>query len=447
MNTPAKQKEGNLGGAVLTTAFGNFVPPLAGFLTAPILAHELGVVGRGEVSAALAPLLLCVALATFGMPEALTYLVARNSHSLSRLLARTTSLIAVTGLVSTVAAISLANVLAGGSQGVAALILVASVAIIPNLLLAALRSCALGFHAWGLVAAERSVSSLVRLAAIVTLAMDDRLTSLSAVYINAWYPIIGAVMYVPLIRRERHGDPLQPDVRFGWLMRYGARVWIGSAAGVLLTRLDQVLMTPLAGVEQLGYYAVAATVAEIPLLINNTIREVMFATDARSQDDSRLTFAARASGFTCLLACALIGGTIWSWFPVLFGEHFRPSIPVTLILLAAVAVGPPGSVAGAGLAARGRPGLRSVSLLIALVVNVTLLIILAPTFGAMGAAAATLAANLISSNLNIYFLRRTYGVPIREFYKPRRQDIKDVSAIVKKMTIGRLEKKEKGEHV
>jgi O-antigen/teichoic acid export membrane protein len=58
------------------TALGNAVTPVAALVTLPILSYTLGVTGRGEIAAATAPLLLAVTAATFGIPEAVAYLVA-----------------------------------------------------------------------------------------------------------------------------------------------------------------------------------------------------------------------------------------------------------------------------------------------------------------------------------------------------------------------------------
>jgi O-antigen/teichoic acid export membrane protein len=201
------------------------------------------------------------------------------------------------------------------------------------------------------------------------------------------------------------------------------RLWVGSLSGVLLSRLDQVLLTPLAGTYQLGLYVVAVNVSELPLIINQAVRDVTFVTDAADSVDERLSSSARISTALCMLAGLFLGITMLWWLPFLFGKDFRGSIPVATVLLAAVVLGTPGAIAGSGLSARGRPGLRSVSLTIACVVNIALLALLAPVLGAMGAALATLAGNLISSNLNLVFLYRRYGISPLNFYGLRRSDV------------------------
>jgi len=409
---------------VAINAAGNLVPPVAAFVTSPLLAHALGVEGRGLVSAAQAPLLLFVAAATFGLPEATTYLVARFPKLLGLITRRVVVFVVLTGVLSLIALLGLRGPLSGGDPRVAALLTISAVALIPTLLLSVVRAAAIGQEAWTLVSVERSLSSLLRLGAIVLLIQLDSLTATSAVYINAWAPLTGAVLYCLLLRRRGTVKPptVPSELAYRQIARYGSLVWIGSISGVFLARLDQSLMVPLSGVYELGLYAVAVSVAEIPLLVNNTVREVMFAADARSNNNVRLTYAARISGAICLTFAGLMAASIFWWFPLLFGEAFRPAITLTLLLLLATAVGPPGSVAGAALAARGRPGLRSLALLGAFAVNLTLILLLVPVYGALGAGIATLAGNLVSSNINIVMASRLYSLRVSDFYVLRPAD-------------------------
>ena len=83
----------------------------------------------------------------------------------------------------------------------------------------------------------------------------------------------------------------------------------------------------------------------------------------------------------------------------------------------------PGSVAGAGLSARRRPELRSLSMVVALVVSTGALVLLAPAAGAVGAAWATLIGNVIAGGLNLVHCRRLYGLNPVDFLVPRRGDL------------------------
>lgn len=414
---------------------GNAFPPLVALFSGPILAQALGVDGRGAVAAATAPLALVVTVATFGVPEAVTWAIARNPTLARNASNRGMLIIVVAGLLAMGAVALSAAWLSGGDPTVQQLILVACLAIVPNLLVGVFRGVASATQSWRLVALERIVTSSLRLAVLIPFWLTGTLTPLVATIAVAAMPVTGLFVY---IGRMRSLDPRAFDVpreaRTAGLLSYGLRIWVGSLSGILLSRLDQVLMTPFAGTYQLGLYVVAVSVSELPLIINQAVRDVTFVTDAADSVDARLASSARISTMLCGLAALFLGISMLWWLPFLFGEDFRPALPVAGVLLAAVVLGTPGSIGGSGLSARGRPGLRSMSLLIACLVNIGMLIVLAPMLGAMGAALATLAGNLISSNLNLLFLYRNFGINPLQFYGVRRTDFVTLREYAKRFT-------------
>ncbi|WP_460842296.1 oligosaccharide flippase family protein [Nocardioides marmoraquaticus] len=409
----------------MTTAMiGHAVPAFIALLTGPVLAQSLGVEGRGEVAAASAPMTLAVTVATFGIPEAVTYAVARSPRALRHAAARGTALLTVAGLLAMAAVVAGAPALSDGDADVETLLLIASLAIVPNLLVGVLRGMASALQRWDLVTAERVLAACLRLGVLVPFWLTDTLTPLIAVLAVACTPIAGALVYTRvLVLAARNPAELTPDAQVRALAGYGGRVWIGSLSGILLSRVDQTLMTPLGGTVQLGLYVVAVSISELPLIINTSVREVTFVTDARDSADDRLTASARVSTLLSAIVGVGVGVTMVAWVPFLFGRDFAAALPVAAILLVAVVLGTPGSIGGSGLSARGRPELRSWSLVIACVVNVVLLVLLVPRWGAVGAAVATLVGNITASNLNLMFVSRVLGVPVRQFYGFRRSDV------------------------
>lgn len=424
---------GRMGKNVALAALGNAFAPLAAIATAPIMAQSLGVAGRGDVAAATAPLFLATTAATFGIPAAVNYSIARHPRLMRTLALRGTVLIALAGVLASTAVFLGAGFLSGGDPNLRELIVLAAIAIIPGLCVALLQAVAAGSHQWGLVARERFLTAVTRLAAFIVFAATGNLTVFWGVVILALSPVLGGLAYLGLKAAPlRSDDDVQTTVTMNSLLGYGVRVWIGSISGVLLTRLDQTLMTPLAGSFALGLYVVAVSISELPLIVNNAVREVTFSADAAENSDSRLALSSRLSTLAALSAAFVIGATLWWWLPPVFGEDFLPAVPVALILLSAVVLGNPGSIAGIGLSSRGRPGTRSVSLLISCIVNAAALIVLAPLLGAVGAAIATLLGNVLASNLNIYFLWKYFGVSPADFYRIRRSDFTVLAAVGRK---------------
>ncbi|GAA4267302.1 oligosaccharide flippase family protein [Frondihabitans peucedani] len=406
---------------LLVTLLGNVFAPLAALATAPVMAHALGASGRGEVAAATAPLLLATSLAAFGIPSAITHFLAKHPVLRQRLAGRAALALVGAGLAVLVVVASLSGSLSGGDASVQRLVLIASLALVPSLLGMLLQAIAAGEQRWNLVAAERFVTAAARLAAFVLLGTAGRLDVTWSVVILAASPVLGALVYLPMLVRGGISAAVVdadriPSLGARDLLGYGVRIWIGSVAGVLLLRLDQALIGPLAGVEVLGLYAVAATVADLPLVINSAVRDVLFSAQSAKADDGSLARAARLSTLFVTAVCVGLAAILPWALPVLFGADFTAAVPVCWVLLAGLILSNPGSIAGVGLSAVGRPGLRSLALSAACLVNVALVILLTPSFGALGAALATAVGGIVAGWLNVALLSRVSGARARDFF-------------------------------
>ncbi|MGH1549371.1 polysaccharide biosynthesis C-terminal domain-containing protein [Leifsonia poae] len=345
-------------------------------------------------------------------------------------MARASALLLASGVVSTGVLILLAPWLSGGDPHIQQLMVLAALAVIPTLLVGALRGGASGLQEWNRVNFEKYATALSRACAIFGFAIFGVLSVESATLATIVAPILGVVAYFGLRAKERTPEK---RARFSSLLGFGGRVWLGSVSGILLNKLDQAIMVPLAGPVQLGIYAAASAVADAALLANNAVRDVAFSTEAKEAAVERLTAAARRSFAVSLAVAVIICSTAWLWFPFLFGQDFAPGVPVVVVLTLASALGVPGSIAGAGLSARGRPGIRSAALIVAAVANVVMLLFLVPVTGAMGAAWATLVGNVLAANINIIACRRLYGIPMRRFYLINLADIRALFALARRL--------------
>lgn len=151
----------------------------------------------------------------------------------------------------------------------------------------------------------------------------------------------------------------------------------------------------------------------------------MLTADARRRSDGRLALASRITTALVIFCVIALGATCMLWIPPLFGEEFAGATIPAIILLSAVIMQAPGSVAGAGLSARGTPQGRSYGIAVACVVNVGALAILAPAFGAVGAAVATFCGLSTGTACNLYLLRRWHAVPVLTFLGLRRGDLRE----------------------
>jgi O-antigen/teichoic acid export membrane protein len=361
---------------MLRTALGNLALPAAVFATAPILARSLGVTGRGELAAASAPLLLMTTVGTIGIPDAITFLIARQPRLARLAIRRGAALLAAAGFLAMIATVAMAKVISDHRPNVEHLIVLTSVTIVPVLMVGALRGAAGALHQWKLVNREKYISSLLRAGGIVVLVGINRLTVSSGAIVIALSALLAVVAYLPLRRLTGSAGEVTAPGLTGELASYGSKAWVGSLSGILLSRLDQTIMSPLAGATQLGLYATAVNISDVTLLVNSAVRDVTFAADASAHSTERLTRTARVSFLASILLGVAICGSLPLWLSPLFGAGFATAQPATIILIAGSVLGVPGSIAGAGLSSRGRPGLRSAALVVACITNVVLLFLL-----------------------------------------------------------------------
>lgn len=417
---------GTHGSRIFYAVAGSAVTPLMSLATAPILAQALGVEGRGDLAAGMAPMLFAVAVGGLGIPEALTFHVARQARGARRSVRRAFALLTVLGILSAGAVAWSAPLLAGDNPDIRQLMYVTAVLCVPTYWASIPASVLAGTHAWKLSAVVDFAVAVVRLLLLAALAWTDALIPLSATVVMLGVPLIKGVATFPYLLKYRrgHGSATAKRVR---LLSYGSRLWIGSLAGVMLLRLDQLLMVPLAGAVQLGLYAVAVSVGEVPAVLAGAVRNVVFSADAAEADDGgatdRLQQTARLTSAAAVGAGLAIGSVLPWAVPLFFGPQFEQAVAVAWVVLAGVVLGTSGSVAGAGLSARGRPGLRSWGMVIGALFNTAVLLAAVPALGALGAALATVAGSVIAGTMNIVWLRLKFGIRVAGFYGLRRSDL------------------------
>jgi O-antigen/teichoic acid export membrane protein len=308
--------------------------------------------------------------------------------------------------------------------------------VIWSMVLAAVRAFAAGRRRFDLTNAERWLSVISRLPLLVLVAILGGLTVESAALIT--YGTGAASMLVLLLVLRERSEPVGSTPLWGRrLLSFGSQAWIGTIGSYLVLRVDQALIAPLVGVAQLGYYAVAVSLAEVPSTLQLAMRDVMFVT-ATDRNDPHLI--ARGSRVLLIVTTVLaVIGAVASpvALPLLFGADFRPAVRMAQILLVAGIPAGVTMVVGAGLMSSGRPRSRAIAQLVGLAVNVALLFVLVPPLGAIGASwTALISYTLIAAIVVVLFARHT-PVKAHECVVPRRGDVVLVRQLVERI-LGRL---------
>jgi len=418
--------------AVIGSTLANVVGPVSIAAVAPLLTHALGPEGRGLVAAASVPFSLLSAALTIGIPEALTYAIGRKIIHHRAALRGAMAILLVSAAGAAAILWVLAPAMSVGSETVKALIRLSGLIFIPTQLLWAFRGYAQGLHDWGRINREKLISAVFRVVAIALMFIADELTIEAATLALIVAPATGLIAYTALGIAPKIPGCAQSSV--GYLLSFGSKVWLGSIAGILLSRLDQVLIAPLSDATQLGYYAVAVNVGDLSLFATAAVGSVLLAKESSAPSNMRVAACSSllfiAVGAVTIPLCA---SAFW-WLPAIFGRDFEPSVAVAVVLLCTSVFGCSGSIAGATLTARGHPEVRSRSIVIGLVVNVVALVWMVPILGALGAGLATLAGMLTMTGINIVQMKRRLGIAPMRMLVPSRDTWSSVRRMMPRAT-------------
>jgi O-antigen/teichoic acid export membrane protein len=425
--TPAETGRGNhsLVRVLLYTGLTNAVLPLTSLATAPILARELGAHGRGEMAAVIAPMFVLIALASMSLPEAGAYAVAKLRERPRRVLRHAGQLTLAYGVVAVVLVWLVAPTFLRNAPHLVPLLRAVVLLLPVAMWLLLVRGVLVGMREHGVVAVERVVTPVLRLTTFVTLLLTGSLTVTTAVWAHMLCSLAGGVfLAVALLRRRVVDSGVPPTVHLTrHLGFYGLRGWGAVVGNLVVWRLDQVVLVALVTPQQLGYYVVAVSFAEISGMVVNSLRNVLFTESAHRDDRELIARAGRL--MVVLVTCAAAVGVLLAEpvMMLLFGADFSPSVRLAQILVLASIPFCVDQVIAAGIYAEGHPGKRSISQVTSAVVTIGLLILLTPSMDVMGAAVATTAAYCVACVISLVSYRRITGLPIRRMLVLERDDV------------------------
>ncbi|MEP6695482.1 MAG: oligosaccharide flippase family protein [Pseudonocardiales bacterium] len=425
-----------MAGNALLTSLSSSALPITALISGPLLARVLGPEQRGEMNAVLAPLFVTMFVASVALPEATTYAVAHLKVPVRRAAFTAAPLQLVGGLLAAVALYFAAPIIERGTPQVIPTLREALPAL-PLLMFVVMQRFAMsGDRRYGMTSVERTTAAFGRLALLVGLAGAGYLTSKTAVWCNLGANLLAAlVLFVPLVRSRPRpgastlaGRPLAAN-----LAKFGLRGWGGVFANLVNWRLDQAILPAFVGAANLGYYAVAVSLAELPSALLGATKSVVFTEAAMRKDLRVVARAARvilAAAILVDVAIALAAPYVVRLF---FGDPFAPATQLARILLLGNIPFVTELILAAGLLSLGRPGLRSVGQVVAAGFTVVGLIFFVPIFGTRGAALTSVSAYTVNFLLTLTFFCRMSGLSPAVCLVPRISDVRWVAEFARKI--------------
>jgi len=244
-------------------------------------------------------------------------------------------------------------------------------------------------------AIQRLAAALLSVGAVVLLGLvlpraDALLGALALVTI---------VTLVPLLRGAPRIADLESSTGRAAALRLAAPIGLLALATVAYYRAGTLVLAVLADAEETAMFSVAASIAFGLLMVPNAITTALLPRLAaeRSSED-RIACARRALGWTVAVAILVAAGAalvVPVALPVALGPEYRGAGAPFALLCVGVPLIAVSGVVGTTLLGVGRLRPLAVQVGLSLAVNLAALALLVPLYGAVGAALATVACELV----------------------------------------------------
>jgi O-antigen/teichoic acid export membrane protein len=387
---------------------------LAGALgTSIIVARWLGTIGVGSLAVLSVTVALSVQLGCAGLPSANTYFISKDRAQLARVWSNALLFAMLAGSAIALLVIVLARLKPTLFGEVPLELLTLAAASIPFQLINLLGlNVLLGMER---VTQFNLLDALSQLLLLVNacLAFALRVDLFVLVLFNTVAAVLVAITVVVIIFREigkLSNEVLQLDPQlFKRMIRYGLKFYISVVAGIIILRVDLLLVNKLRGSSEAGIYAIAAQMSTLLILLPSVIATLLFPRVSAVKDiDGELTMrATRHTAFVMFIVCILAVPLAFA-LPYVYGQSFRGSTLQLLILLPGVLLLGIESVMVQHFNAQGLPFTIPLFWIICVLVNVVLNLIFIPRFGAIGAAViSTVTYALIFVLVATYFRTKT----------------------------------------
>lgn len=416
---------------VFATRISQFVIALAVSLA---LALLLGDKGRGQYAVVMLVPGTLYALATFGLPSSTTFYSGRG-RSLRSLRTVTLTMVAaastwliVLGLVSM--PFFEKNLLQTAPDDLLRLILIA----IPFQFGASLMGSILYGRQitrnYNLILVAQSAATLIGIFVFVGLLHRGVRGAIESFILVT---ILAAIAVFWELRRAVHvDDPARPRVEYRELLGYGMKLYPSVITSFFNYRADIYLLSwLLASSQQVGWYAVAVSFAEMTFYVPDSVSSIFFprvAASRRDEADRAVTDVSRLTILiTILIALAIVPAGYVVFHFVL--TKFGPSFPALLVLLPGVVSLSLSKVLAGYLTGLGKAVPVGAAATIAVVVNVACNLVLIPRFGIVGASASSLISYTLHASIMLFFSVRASGMPPARFIVPRVADVRRVYSV------------------
>lgn len=388
----------------------NFLSLGLGFLASIIIARTLGVTGRGALSTVLVWSLVIRSVMELGIPQALTFLPARQPQKTAGLFGVALVLALAQGAVVMLAAGALGWLLLYPSQPEEFFYMLYYSTTAPAVLgITYITSLLLGISniVWFNVLRVLQALVLPGATALVFLKGQDLGMLIDCLI---WLQVIVFLVALAVAVLKFNLSLAGFGANFKETLRQGSKSYWGNLSWLLNGKLDQFLMSFMLSQEQLGIYAVAVSYANLNFPLAAAIANLTFSKAARSKKpskSSKLVYGSLLKGSLAVTLISLALAAIAPFLiPAVFGKGFQDAVWIALLLIGGGILLGLNYILSDGLRGLGLPEIPSKAEFYSLLFTVAGLLLVLKPFQLPGAALVSLVAYALVFIYLLQFLVR-----------------------------------------
>lgn len=395
-----------------------------------IIARTLGPEGQGIYSLAILLPILLITFTSFGIGIATVFYIGKKKYSPQEIFGNNIIFTILISLFTIL--IGLATIFFFSSKlfpGVEKEYLFLALSLIPLALFFDIISHILlglqNFKKYNIISFLQSLLFLI-LVGILLLGLHFGIKAAISAQILSFL-LVGVVLFL-FTKKETEGIFFKLNTRyFKDAFSYGFKVHLGWIFSFLHYRVDLFLINIFINPIAVGFYYVAAKLAEGIWLISRSASVVLFPKVASETNEKSLKeftpLVCRNSLLITLLIAVLLF-VFGHWLIVLFySKDFLESIqPFRILLIGTIAIGGRMILAN-DLIARGKPMLNTYIAGISVLLNIVLNILWIPKWGIAGAAWATAVSYSVMFIITVFVYNRISGNKIKDIILPKKSDL------------------------
>jgi O-antigen/teichoic acid export membrane protein len=383
---------------VVHTLSANVLILIVNLVTGIVTARYLGADGRGELAAIITLPTFLSFLMLLGLPSGLIFQVRRRPEDSASLVGAASAIVVAMGVLGAIVGVFLTpRVLAKYDASLVrfaqAMMFTTILGSISMLTLAALQTREY-FAAYNRV---RYLQPVIMLAALLGFGIVGWLNAYSGATITLLAGLPALLWSVFWMQREY--KPTLQGFRLAAprLLSYGLRAYGGELLVSAASQLDRVIVVGVFSPAAMGMYVIALNLSRSLAIFPSAVTSVLFPkTSGRGRHDV-LRLTGQASTCTTLAVGMAAGGlaTVGPWLlTLLYGPEFADASLAFRLLVVEAALSAVVTVLSQGFMSLNRPALVAWQHGAGVVLLVPLLYLLAPRYGAAGAAVALLCGTI-----------------------------------------------------